>query len=571
MADDIRAIAQSLSDRERAMLLLCAKMPFISSGEGARLYEGASIASWQMSARRLSESGLIDSIWHRGLREGRQLRWHISADGVRALAALSGLDEDAVLRRLPVSNQWRRRIFGRLDAAAVFYALAGVARGALERDCEWHWRGRGWANGALDLGERKAMLVSRMGPTVSRRAVLHRMGSMIRDAARNRVYGVIFIAADYAQMRLLERWMRMNGRGVYAWVVNEWDLMNVPCKRIWSRPAWLGLQHHYADYIFENALDCSEAAYNWAMASDVYKAAAMPNRGELDGDMSFNGLTYSARAMLDSLIDWPLALVDDALALSQLGDRMGMYARAELADAGFAGFVEEYGGRRLCATNEGLRRAGLRDQTKVAEVQGLWGLDGDRGGGIYVSSGGSIKKLGREIEHTDGVYEILARLARECRDRDDMRLAEILPAHRSERWLPRKRGGKLFGVRPDASAALFIGDERYLPFMVEYERRADRPALFEDKLGKYLQYYSAALKMEDWHRDVLTLFVFEDRVAASRFANYCEGAIGGGVGDVGDVPLYISSADEIRENGWLGSIWIKGGRGDLGRVVFCEE
>ena len=568
MAADIRAMAESLSDRERAMLLLCAKMPLISSGEGARLYEGAAIASWYRAPLRLADKGLLDFVWRSNMHEGNHRRWHVSAGGVRALALLSGLAADDILRRLPVSNQWRRRVFGRLGAAVVFYSLTGLARETLGRDCEWHWRGRGWANGALDLGERKAMLVARMGPTVSRRAVLHRMGSMIMDAARNRVYGVIFIAADYAQMRLLERWMRMNGRGVYAWVVNERDLMSERDRPIWSRPAWLGLQRHDGRYVFENALACSDAAYNWAMAPDVYKVASMPKRGQLDRDMSYNGLSHAARAMLGSLISWPLATVDSALELAGMGDRTGMYARAELTRAGLAGFVEEFGGRRICATNEGLRRVGLRDQTKIGELRELWGIEPDGDKGIYVASGGALKKLGREMDHTDGVYDILARLAAECGAREDLALAEILPAHRSERWLPRKRGGKLFGVRPDASAALLIGDERYLPFMVEYERRADRPALFEDKLGKYLQYYSAALKMEDWHRDVLTLFVFEDRVAASRFANYCEGAIGGGAGDV---PLYISSADEIKEKGWLGSIWIKGGRGDLGHMTFWEE
>lgn len=173
--------------------------------------------------------------------------------------------------------------------------------------------------------------------------------------------------------------------------------------------------------------------------------------------------------------------------------------------------------------------------------------------------------------HTEGSYKLLVDLKRECDEQDDVMLLELLPAHRSERWVATMRRGRIYGVKPDASATFTTWEHsRPLPVMIEYERRADTPALFGEKLKRYVDYYSASLDMEDWHRDVVTLFVFPDEIRASGFARNCEQELANADARRSRMSLFITSAERIAGSGWLHPIWIKGGRLEEGRMRFWK-
>lgn len=565
---------ESLDDRARGALLACARMPFASAAHigGSLLMEG------QQAARAMADLeslGLAYSMPRQGNQGRPTKRWFVSADGVYAISFLSGRDMEDLMRALPVSLQWQRRILSRIDAAGIFYQLAGVAAHSVNRECVWHWRGSGWVVGDLDLGERKIMQVARMGPTVSRRAALYRMGSMIRDVEKNRIYGVIIVAADRVQMRLLERWMRLNAPRVYAWIICEDDFLEMAYSGVWSRPAWLGLHYRDAAFVFGNALECSEGAARWAYEPYAYKRERLAESNEFSDSMEFTVLSVSARKMLDALADWPLARIEDLTAFVGLGNaglenKGRSRGSSELVRNGLAGYVVGYGRKRLCATDEGLGMLGVRDQTQVKGLRRLWGIKRREAGDGFEAVGGALKKLGGEFAHTDGCYRLLAELARQFEFFEDGDLLEILPAHRSERWLARRRRGRIYGVRPDASATLWFEEEGYVPVMIEYERRANTPSLFAEKLRRYIEYYLASLDMEDWQGDVVSLFIFPDKSVSSRFATYCEQALDDAAAHLLQMRLLISSEEEIMESGWLAAIWMRAGDVGGGRMRFWD-
>lgn len=569
MDNAILGKVENLDDRARSALLACARMPFASAAHigGSLLMDG------QQAARAIADLkslGLAYSMPRQGNQGRPTKRWFVSANGVEAISFLSGRDMEGIMRALPVSLQWQRRILSRIDAADIFYQLAGVAAHSVSRECVWRWRGSGWVAGDLDLGEGKIMRVARMGPTVSRRAALYRMGSMTRDVDKNRIYGVIIVAADRVQMRLLERWMRLNAPRVYAWIICEDDFLEMAHSGVWSRPAWLGLHYRNAAFVFGNAMECSEGAARWTSAPYAYKRERLAQSNEFNDPVDFPGLSVSARKMLDALADWPLVRIEDLTVFAGLGNKSGGKGANELIRSGLAGYVTGYGRKRLCATDEGLGRLGVRDQTQVKGLQRLWGIKRRDAGDGFEVAGGALKKLGDEFAHTDGCYRLLAELARQFECYEDGDLLEILPAHRSERWLARRRRGRIYGVRPDTSATLWFEDEGYVPVMIEYERRANTPALFAEKLRRYIEYYLASLDMEDWQGDVVSLFIFPDKSVSSRFAIYCEQALDDAAAHLSRMRLLISSEEEIMESGCLDAIWMKAGDIAGGRMEFWE-
>lgn len=566
MARDFKRICESLSDRDREALLACARMPYLSARDlGALVGVHNEHASHTLD--RLGFNGLGAKTFHGSVYGKGTSRWRLTADGVRAVAYLSGLKSGEVMRRLPTSAGWQRRILSRVDAAAVFYGLAGAASASLGRQCKWHWRGRGWFNGSLEIGEEKILQVSRNGAAVPRRSVLYRMGGMMNDAERNRVYGVIFIAADYAQMRLMERWLKEKAGRIGAWVAHERDIMERPVERIWSRPARRGLFYADLDYMLESALEGSEASRRWAVIPDVYGSVALPVEIESDDkDLAFAGMSKGAKRILNAAMDWPLAKREDFEKIAGLTYEYCKKPRAELRANNLAASVSAGGRTRLCVADEGLRRIAQRDQVHFRFLRDRWGVRAN--GREYEIAGGALLELAKNIQHTDGLYKFVGDLTEECAASAEASLREILPAHRSERWLPdRKR--VMRAAKPDAAGALEV-EGKDVPFMVEYERRADRPSAFSQKLDPYLAYYATSLRIEDWFTRVRTLFVFADRASAGGFARFCEDKLRDRPALFSRLPAFIGAAEDIAEAGALGANWLRVGGLDEGLRRFWD-
>ena len=232
------------TDTEGRILDLIGAMPFLSRGELAALGDMGD-GEARHGLDRLLRGGLVDRVGHARIGNVRTRRWCLTGKGVSELASLRGVDTGELLDALPVSAEWRRTLLRRLDAAEAFYRLAALAAGVSGRRCSWHWRRSGWLDGTLEVGPGRYVSVCRIGSALLRRSALHRLGGMVRMWEDGHVDTALIVVPGHTQARLVERWLRENAAGVFAWVVTEPELYAAgPQERIWRRPAEYRTQAH---------------------------------------------------------------------------------------------------------------------------------------------------------------------------------------------------------------------------------------------------------------------------------------------------------------------------------------
>ena len=160
----------------------------------------------------------------------------------------------------------------------------------------------------------------------------------------------------------------------------------------------------------------------------------------------------------------------------------------------------------------------------------------------------------RNIEHTAAVHGFIAALAAQSRALG-WELVQLDPPHRASRYF--RRDGRLRSVLPDAFAVLRRGTTAS-PCFVEWERRAVRPSTMAAKLAPYLRYYASPQPTDEHGARPAVLVVFGDELAAHHFLRVARQEIERtGV----DLPLLVSHAGMIAEEGPLGPAWLALGGG----------
>ena len=568
-------------DTEGRILDLIGAMPFLSRGELAAL-GGMGDGEARHGLYRLLNGGLVDRVGHARIGKVRTRRWCLTGKGVAELASLRGVDTGELLDALPVSAEWRRTLLRRLDAAEVFYRLAALAAVVSGRRCRWHWRGSGWLDGTLEVGPGRYVRVCRIGSALLRRSALHRLGGMVRMWEDGHVDTALIVVPGHTQARLVERWLRANAAGVFAWVVTEPELYAAgPQERIWRRPAEYRTQVQTLSRLLSGV----------GMRGDDPVRTGTRGRGTLPGSEIVPGkrradllpatLTRGQKDLLDLVADWPLMASEDLARMLGVS-RHGMRRNAgELVRHGLAHSlrISAAGGRdsvpRMCPGDAGLRLLSWRDRTQLHALRNRWGVapddagDPEFGTGGLRLVGGRLRQLARQLRHTDGVHRFVSRLAEACRRSDDAALVEVLPAHRSERWF--EVGGTHYGVRPDASGVIDAGGG-YLSFLLEYEERATTPAATSARLDPYRRYFDVVTRVEDWGRHPVVLVLFAETGAASRFAAYCARHLAAPRTFTGTrLPLYVSSAEDLLRSGILGESWLAPLDLAAGRTAFYRD
>ena len=567
-------------DTEGRILELIGAMPFLSRGELAAL-GGLGDGEARHGLDRLLNGGLVDRVGHARHSSVRTRRWYLTRAGIEELASLRGVDTGELLDVLPVSAEWRRTLLRRLDAAETYYRLAALAAVASGRRCIWHWRRSGWLDGTLEVGPGRYVRVCRIGSALLRRSALHRLGGMVRMWEDGHVDTALIVVPGHTQARLVERWLRENAAGVFAWVVTEPELYAAgPQERIWRRPAEYRTQMHTISPMLSGV----------GMRGDDPVRTGTRGRGTLPGkeivprgrraDLLPVTLTKGQKDLLDLVADWPLMGREDLARMLGVS-RHGMRRNAgELVRHGLAhsNRITVAGGRgavpRMCLGDAGLRLLSWRDRTQLHALRNRWDVvpddagDPEFGTGGLRLVGGRLRQLARQLRHTDGVHRFVSRLAEACRRSDDAALVEVLPAHRSERWF--EVGGTHYGVRPDASGVIEAG-RGYLPFLLEYEERATTPAATSSRLDPYRRYFDVVTRVEDWGRHPVVLVLFAETGAASRFAAYCARHLAAPRTFTGArLPLYVSSAEDLLRSGILGESWLAPLDLAAGRTAFCR-
>ena len=535
---------------------------------------------------RLFRAGKADRVGHIRLRRRRVWRYFLTGTGVLELARQQGIDVDAVLADMPVSREWGRILAQRLDIVEVAYRLAMLA-GSSGEPMRWQWRRRGWMDGHLVVGPSRYIAVSRVGSSVPRKTVRSRMGSMVEDSKNGLIRAALLIAPSETDMGWMQRWCAVNAGDAYMWLMTEDLLFQGDIdSRMLSRPSPTGLIHQSIGWLLPKIRPLNEKRLKDTLSTEPRRRVSLPpEQGEVGGkwkaDLLPSMLKGAEKALLDVVMDWPLLTSRQSMMLSGLSERACTGAKRRLQREGLLLPVRiqgEGGSReRLCLTDEGLRLVAWRDRTTLSGLKKRWGVETGRDDAQFGLRGAKlrgevIKRLVRHKMHTEGLYRVAALIADSCRRERRVELSEMMPEHRSGRWLTFGTGEqrRTRGVRPDASGIIKMG-KWVSPFLLEYEERAVTPATMEERLRPYRNYYEKLFEYEAGHAIVATLIIYRDPAAASRFVRHCEQRASMGRFFYGSrIPLGVSSIGDIEEYGVFGQSWLIPGSLDAGRLGLKE-
>ena len=615
--DDRRVI--KFGRTEGRVVRLVGRMPFVSSREVSDLLGLDGYQRARVIMENLEALGHVTSLKTAGVYSGgwEVKRFALTVKGIGRLAELERIEVPDALKRYPVSLQWRRVLLRRLEALEVYYKLccfAALARregaisfgegedvggpgkyavGVPSDGMLFWWRRAGWLDGTIVFGRGKGarrVRVLRTGPTQVRRAILNRLGSMMESYNVRGIERVVIVVPGYTELRLVEHWLRANARFIQAYCVVEHELKQA---RKWSdirfvRPGEFGSAYFSLSAAFSGLrgrpsrsgarLDRFEPYAKVVVPEGVILKTGRNDRGILVGA----SLSRRERICLQAVADWPLALRGHLLGLKGVSDLLF----ASLFNAGLIYYARDDGRARVLLSDAGMRYVASRDRSSFGMLRNRWGyvmvdksepeLENLRTFGVtgkgldrrhrIRAEGGKLRVVSRQLEHLDGLTEFFSALGGGTEGLD---VVEVLPTHRGERWA--RIGRSMRAILPDGAFVAKTKDS-VIPFAVEFERRAVTPKLMNQRLRPYKQYYDAVYRFEDHGAILVTLIVFESVVHASDFASHCaSGRVEARTSRGRNMPLYVSSIEEIREKGLWGEVWFAVGGEFSGRYVTLTE
>ena len=209
-------------------------------------------------------------------------------------------------------------------------------------------------------------------------------------------------------------------------------------------------------------------------------------------------------------------------------------------------------GRRLLALSDrGVALLARRDRASAEAARRRWSaelLDPQSSLTWRNVAGSRSRQLLRNLDHSASVHAFVATLAAQART-TGTELVQLDPPRRASRYFP--HDGRLHSVQPDAFSTL-RRDGRAFHCFLEWERRALHPATMAARLAPYLRYYVTQRPTDDHGLRPTLLVVFADELAAHHFLRVArEQTARAGV----DLPLLVSSASALRDEGPLGEAW----------------
>ena len=600
---------------EGRVVRLVGRMPFVSFRDVCDLLGLDGYQRARVIMDNLEALGHVTSLKTAGVYSGgwEVKRFVLTLRGIGRLAELERIEVPDALRRYPVSLQWRRVVLRRLEALEVYYRLccfAALARreGAIsfgKGEAEggpgefavgepsggtlFWWRRRGWMDGTVVFGQGKGarrVRVLRIGSVRVRRAILHRLGSMMRAYRERGIERIVIVVPGYTELRLVEHWLRANARFIQAYCVVEHELKQA---RKWSdirfvRPGEYGSAYFSLSAAFSglrgrpSRLGARLDRFEFHEKVVVPEGAILRTGGNDREILVGASLSRRERICLQAVADWPLGLRGHLLSLKGVNKD----SLANLLRMGLIYYVWDERQARVLLSDAGMRYLASRDRSSLGMLRSRWGaviLDDDDDGSSELKAfpvsgkgldrrhriraeGGKLRVVSRQLEHLDGITEFFSVLGGGTEGLD---VVEVLPTHRSERWA--RIGRRMRAILPDGAFVAKTRDS-VVPFALEFERRAVTPKLMNQRLRPYKQYYDAVYRFEDHGAILVTLMVFESVVHASDFASHCgSGRVVARTSRGRNMPLYVSSIEAIREKGLWEEIWFAVGGEFAGRYV----
>lgn len=527
---------------DRELLKTLAECPFLDRLELAAL-AGRSRAAVYQRVERFAEAGLVESVGQASELVTPTHRFCLTARGARGLAEQEGIPVAQLLRTRPVSEQWRRLLLERLDAAAVIYRLAEqVAQFAYPLGLRWQRAGP--MDAELDLPEGRCAAVVRQGRTADRSGFAKR----IRRLKKTPGFGAaLVICPDETRLRHARRLVA--GPPVITFLALERDVaMAGADAAVWRGPSG-GAR-----------LTLREALPYTLLASgtrDERPLARVSLPEPLDPVVADSGwmlaaaLSAAEKRALDLIGDWSWLRPRHLAALLGVGQRRLTQLLARLSELGLVVRVTRAGAPRLVLSDRGLAYIARRDRTSVGIARKRWSPEprGERPPSDWRGVAGiRSRQLLRNLDHTESVHWFSALLAGQARE-EGSRLIQLDPPHRASRYF--RHGDRLRSIQPDAYAMLQT-DSGERAFFLEWERRAVRPATMAARLAPYLRYYATGRPLEDHGLLPWVLVVFEDDLVADRFLRIAAEAVARA--EV-QLPLLVSDRRRIEAHGPLGRAW----------------
>ncbi len=529
---------------EAEMLRLLAGMPFLDRLEMVEL-SGWSRGAVYGAVERLEDGGFCAPAPHAAAPLPPTRRFHLTAAGLRRIAAEEGLFPEELVRRYPVSAQWRRSLMERLDALAVIYRLA-CAVSTVAFPIRFRWFRSLPLDAGLTLPNGKTVGILRQGLTADRTGFAKRLWRLREGPLPGTV---LVLTADEVRLRHARR--LLSAYPVPALLAVESQMVPAATgDRIWSPPAVnaaLDLR-----YVLERAGPGGELPVE-----------REPQRATLPDDFAVEGpgwdipdhllpvlLKAAEKRALDLVSDWPWLAVKELAGIMGVSQPRASQLINPLEGFGLVARPREAGGR-MALTDRGLALLARRDRTSLAVAKKRWSVapeDARADCGWRNVSGRNGRQLLRNIEHTAAVHAFLAALTGQARLLG-WEVSQLDPPRRASRYF--RHQDRMRSVNPDAFG-LLRRDATDWPFLLEWERRAVRPSTMSARLAPYLRYFSSHRPTDDHGVRPSVLVVFDDDIAATHFLRVArEEMQSAGVA----VPLWVSHRDAIEKLGPLGSAW----------------
>ena len=530
---------------EYEILERLASMPFLDRLEMAAVI-GRSRGAVYEAVRRLENGGLVDSLPHASPIVPPTRRYCLSTAGLHRLAREEGMTVDDLLSRWTVSEQGRRILLERLDAAAVIYRLAAVLSN-VDHPIGFRWYRAMPMDAAITLPDGRTVAVVRQGLTTDRTAFSKRLWRLREEF---RASAVLLLMPDEIRLRHARRLMA--GSPSIAFLALESDAAiageDAP---IWRPPSGSTVLD------LRTAMSHTRRRGAWPVEKPPSKASPpreLPAEGpesETPGWMLSALLKPAEKRTVDLLSDWPW------IAAAHLGELLGvkraMLSRTltKLQELGLTVKVDLEGGRRLALSDRGLALLARRDRSSVGAARTRWSVSFANPNGTRDwrnVAGRRSRQLLRNLEHTDSVHWFAAVLERQAHSRS-WEVVQFDPPRRASRYF--RHGDRLRSIQPDAFGVLRKG-ERTWHFFLEWERRAVRPTTMAERIAPYIRYYSSHRPTDDHGVQPSVLVVFEDDIAHTHFLRVAsEEMERAGV----HIPLKVSHRSLLERVGPLGRAW----------------
>ena len=524
-----------LTECQSDLLRQLAQTPF------ADRLELAALSGWSQSAvyrqmSSLEQSSLVEHLAHATTLLPTTRRYCLTAAGVRQLAECDGEQVVRQLRSWPVSQEWRRLILQRLDAAAVLYRLS-TAIGESQHPLRFRWFRAQAMDAMIELPDGRSVALVRIGRAADRTALAKRLRRL--DEALG-VGAALIILPDEIRLRHARRIVASST--MMALLAVEREVVNADADfHLWR------IASGNARFKLNEALSYALSMPNLVIEQPLSRVS-MP--GSLTETRPVS-LTATEQQALDLIGDWPWLRPAHLAQLLDCGQRRTSQILHRLATSNFICRQNAGGGPRLALSDAGIAHIARRDRAAVGIAKQRWSVapvDPDSPMHWRNVNGARSRQLLRHLEHTESVHWFIAQLAKQAAA-DGASLAQLDPPHRASRYF-RFEGG-VRSIQPDAYFELRTCNKRHA-FFLEYERRADRPATMRDRLAPYLRYYATRRPLEDHGVIPSVLVVFEDELAADHFLNVARNQLARACVNL---PLLISSEDDVSSRGPLPSIW----------------